>query len=66
MVTKIEQYVLWHPERKVLMPFTNHDENLDMWATMPEAAAYDSKMVAESYESQGWKIVKATVKIEEI
>lgn len=66
MVTKIEQYFLWHPERKILMSHTNHDERLDALQKLPESAAWEPEQVEEIYKSQGWKIAKATVKIEEI
>jgi len=65
MVRIVRQFALWHPERQILMQFTNSETEDGIWAHLPEASAWEPWQVKQTYEQMGWKVVSALVSIQE-
>lgn len=64
MIRTYRQYVLWHPEQQIVIPFTNSDTIDGVWEQLPEARSWEPKQVQELYESQGWTVVSAIVSVQ--
>ncbi len=65
MLRTYRQFILWHPERQRVMPFSNSETPDGIWSHLPESRSWEPEQVKQTYESQGWVVVEAIISVQE-